>query len=901
MGIECPKCHFDNPDDTVYCGKCATPLPSSKEIPASPTKTLEIPTEELTTGSTFAGRYQIIEELGKGGMGKVYKALDKEINGKVALKLIRPEVAADKNTIKRFRNELKMARDIAHRNVCRMYDLNKEGGIYYITMEYVSGEDLKSFIRRAGPLSAGKTIFITKQVCEGLAEAHHLDVVHRDLKPQNIMIDKEGNARIMDFGIARSIMSKGITGAGVMIGTPEYMSPEQAEVKEVDQRSDIYSLGVILYEMMTGRVPFEGETPLGIAMKHKSEMPKDPRELNTQIPEELSRVILRCMEKDKKNRYQSAGEVRSELDRIEKGIPTTERVVPKRKPITSREITVQFSLKKLLIPALVIVALVIIVVIIRQFLPRKEVVSQLPSKQSVAVLPFVDLSLKKDQEYFCDGMTDEIIAKLSRLEGLRVIPRTSMMKYKNTEKGIKEVAQELDVASILEGSVRMEKDDIRVTTTLINVVYSSQLWSETYDRKLESVFDIQSDIAEKIASALKTRLSPEEKERLVKKPTENLEAYHYYLKGVDYYYRYSKDENENAIALFKKSLELDQNYALAYTGLGNAYSQRALRFGFPDSWLDSAVNVSLKAISMDPNLPEAYKALGLAYETKRWHRKAKEAYEKAIELNPYYSDALSNLSAQCRITGEFDRALILAKKALLLPSPAIGLNYVIIGRAYQRLTEYDKAEEWYNKTFEFEPGITWSTELAYYGLVNIDLLQGNYQKARNQIQKIVSFDPNNQLGLELAGMVELWTGNYAKAEEYYAEALEVLGEAKSGWRSEVNQEIKTSLGYILWKTGRQEEARNMLNQSLQLAKKAIEKGNETPFYRVNIAIINSIQGKKSEAYKWLEKAIDAGWRGYAWSLKDPLLENLHSDERFKQMMAQVKAMVDEMRKRVEKE
>ena len=891
MAIKCPKCQSENTDTARFCSNCAAPLQPSEEV-SVPTETLEAAKEELTTGSTFAGRYQIIEELGKGGMGKVYKAHDTEIKEKVALKLIKPEISADKKTIERFQNELKFARKISHRNVCRMYDLNKEEGSYYITMEYVPGEDLKSTIRRVGPLGAGKTIFIAKQVCEGLEEAHRLGVVHRDLKPQNIMIDKEGNARIMDFGIARSIVGKGITGAGVMIGTPEYMSPEQAEVKEVDQRSDIYSLGVILYEMVTGRVPFEGETPLGVAMKHKSVMPKDPKELNAQIPDDLSRVILRCLEKDKDKRYQSAGEVRSELANIEKGIPTTEIEVPKRKPITSKEITVTFGLKKLFIPALVVIALAIVAVVIWQLLPQKEMISQLPSQQSIAVLPFVDLSLKKDQEYFCDGMTDEIIAKLSRLRELKVIPRTSMMRYKNTDKEIKDIAQELDVASILEGSVRKEKDDIRVTTTLINVADSSQLWSETYDRKLESVFEIQSDIAEKIASALETRLSPEEKERLVKKPTENLEAYHYYLKGVDYYYRYSKDENEKAIGLFKKSLELDQDYALAYAGLGNAYSQRTLRFGFPESWLDSAIEASSKAISIDPNLPEAYKALGLAYEAKRWHRKAKEAYEKAIEINPNYSDAISNLSGQCRLTGEFDRALILAMKSVNLPSPVIALDYVRVGTAYQSLTEYDKAEEWYIKTFEIEPGLTWNTSIAYERLAEIYLLQGNYQKARNQIQKMLSFDPNNQQGLMGAGLVELWAGNYTKAEEYYRKAYEIVGEA--------NQEINTSLGYILWKTGRQEEARNMLNLSLKMAKEAIEKGSEYPWLPYSIAIINSIQGKKAEAYNWLAKAIDAGWRHYAWSLKDPSLENLHHDDRFQKMMAKVKNLVDEMRRRVKK-
>ena len=360
MTTTCPKCHHENADDSIYCGKCTTPLKPSEEIPRH-TETLEAPREELTTGSTFAGRYQIIEELGKGGMGKVYKAQDTEIKEKVAIKLIKPEIAADKNTIERFQNELKFARKISHRNVCRMYDLNKKEGSYYITMEYVSGEDLKSFIRRSEKLTIGKAISIAKQICEGLEEAHGFGVVHRDLKPSNIMIDKNGNTRIMDFGIARSTAGKGITDKGMMIGTPEYMSLEQVEGKETDKRTDIYSLGIILYEMLTGRVPFEGDTALTVAVKQKTETPKDPIEYNEQISEDLNSLILKCLEKEKENRFQSASELRSELENIERDIPTTDRVIPERKPITSKEITVTFRKKRLIIPALFVLLLLVII------------------------------------------------------------------------------------------------------------------------------------------------------------------------------------------------------------------------------------------------------------------------------------------------------------------------------------------------------------------------------------------------------------------------------------------------------------------------------------------------------------------------------------------------------------
>jgi serine/threonine-protein kinase len=250
-------------------------------------------------------------------MGKVYRALDKKLNEEVALKLIRPEVAADKKTLERFQNELKLARKIAHRNVGKMYELMEGEGTHFITMEYVPGEDLRSFLKRLGRLTVEKTVTIAKEVCEGLAEAHRLGVVHRDLKPSNIMVDEEGNARIMDFGIARSLKGKGITGAGVMIGTPEYMSPEQVEGKEADQRSDIYALGIILYEMLTGRVPFEGDTPLSIAHKHKYEPPANPRNFNPQIPEELSRLILKCLEKEGGRRYQTADDLLADLTKIE--------------------------------------------------------------------------------------------------------------------------------------------------------------------------------------------------------------------------------------------------------------------------------------------------------------------------------------------------------------------------------------------------------------------------------------------------------------------------------------------------------------------------------------------------------------------------------------------------------
>ena len=371
--MKCPKCHSDNPATQRFCGECGTSLDLAEDIQVSHTRTIETPREELTAGSVFAGRYQIIEELGRGGMGRVYRALDQKIHEEVALKLIKPEIASETRTLERFGNELKIARKIGHKNVGRMYHLSEDRGTHYITMEYIRGEDLKRMIRMSKQLSIATAVDVAKQISEGLAEAHRLGIVHRDLKPGNVMIDRDGNARIMDFGIARLLSAKGITGAGVAVGTPDYMSPEQVEGKEVDGRADLYSLGIMLYEMVTGRVPFEADTALAIGYKHKHERPLSPKAVNPQVPDDLSGLILKCLEKAPEKRWQTADEVRSELEKIEKGMPATAATTPspKRTPLTSREITIKFTARKLIVPGLALIAIAAAIILALVFLPHR--------------------------------------------------------------------------------------------------------------------------------------------------------------------------------------------------------------------------------------------------------------------------------------------------------------------------------------------------------------------------------------------------------------------------------------------------------------------------------------------------------------------------------------------------
>ncbi len=773
MANKCPKCNTDNSDSLKFCGECGTQLPSLEGIAV--TETMETPKEELTTGSTFAGRYQIIEELGKGGMGRVYKVLDKEVNAKVALKLIKPEIASDKKTIERFRNELKVARDIAHKNVCRMYHLGKEEGAYYITMEYVSGEDLKSFIRRSGIISVGKAISISNQVCEGLLEAHRLGVVHRDLKPQNIMIDNEGNARIMDFGIARSLRAKGITGAGVMIGTPEYMSPEQVDGKEADQRADIYSLGVILYEMVTGRVPFEGDTPFSIGVKQKSEVPKPPQEINEQIPEDLNQVILKCMEKEKENRYQSVGDLQSELMNLEKGIPTTERIVPERKPLTSREITVQFSLKKLFFPALVIIAIVIIGLILWQVFPSKKTVPLDPSaKPSLAILYFENNTGDENLDNWCDALPALLITDLQQskylhiLGGDRIYGILSKLNLIDAEKystsDLRKVASEGKVSHILTGNFITAGDKF-----IINVSLIEASTAETIDSIKEEgvggegITHSVDRITKKVKSALNLSADQiaSDMDKLVGEiTTSSAEAYRLYIEATRYFYR---GEYSNAVELFKKAIDIDPEFSTAYRSMANAYSNQGMQTE-RRKYLKKAMEFSYKVSER-----EALRTQGDFYRlSEKTFDKAIVAYEKLLELYPDYSVGYISFGNLFRYLEEWDKAIeqyeirIRNGSEDLFPSGTLAIAYKAKGL-------YDEAKESVENVINNFGDSFWPLHL---NLANTYLCQKKFDLALAEADKAFTLAPTDTRHFTYRGDIYLCMGNLIDAENEYMKRFE---------------------------------------------------------------------------------------------------------------------------------
>ncbi|OGD11740.1 MAG: hypothetical protein A2Y86_09470 [Candidatus Aminicenantes bacterium RBG_13_62_12] len=888
MAINCPRCRADNPETQRFCGECGTTLGERKPpIVSAPyvTETLQTPIHELDTGTTLAGRYQVIEELGHGGMGRVYKVFDTDIKEKIALKLLRPELVLDKDTVERFSNELKLARKISHRNVCRMFDLGKSEGTTFITMEFVPGEDLKKLVRKTGQLGAGRALAIAKQVCEGLAEAHHLGVVHRDLKPQNIMVDEDGNALIMDFGIARSLRGKGITGPGVMIGTPEYMSPEQIEGKEVDERSDIYSLGVVLFEMVTARVPFEGDTPFTIGVKHKSERPRNPRELNAQLPEDLSRLILRCLEKDKAKRYQTAGELRSALEKVEQGLPTTERVVAQKKSFTSREITVKFNLRKLAVPLLAAIVLAGAAVIIWKFIPHKGVPAGPKIENSIAVISFKNQSGDPAFDYLQEAIPNLLITNLENT-GLFYVITWERMQDIIKQLGGKpaptidsdlgfELCRREGIKAIAIGSFTKAGDVFRTDVKVLDAETKGLIKSaNTKGTTVDSILDTQIDtLSREMFLGLGVEKGKVEAARLNIKEitTPSLQAYAYFLKGKEAYnLLYWEDAKKN----MGKALEIDPTFAMAYVYLAwanqntgdvkarNETIEKAMAFSNRTSQKDRLYLEAGYALFVKKDL-EKHRALLeeliRKYPDEKWalhylgdflwiYRSdipgARKQYEIWHERDPQDANAINHLLVACVYLRDFKKAAEYIKMHDAV-APPDSYNLWLQAFMYRRMGQLAKAIAKYKESLEIKPDF----DLSLRNMHRLFALKEEYEEAlkwANEFVSRASSAGEKATAYASRGFYLYWLGNFKEALSDFTLA-EKMAEEVENWDTKMEAAKWKGIAYLM--KGDFELSRKCFDEDFMITEKHFPQ--HVPFYKAyaawwmgNLALM---QGKMDQA------------------------------------------------------
>ena len=639
--------------------------------------------------------YKILEKLGEGGMGIVYKAEDTKLKREVAIKFLPAQIASQNEERERFKVEAQAAAALNHPNIATIFSIEETDKEAFIVMEYIDGVELREKIL-SGPVKQNKALEIITKIADGLKTAHNKGIVHRDIKSSNIMVTSNDQVKVMDFGLAKIKGSGLVTKVGTTMGTAAYMSPEQASGEKVDQRTDIWALGIILYELLTGELPFKADYDAAWTYVILNKDPLKPSELDRKIPAQIDAIVMKMLEKDRDKRYSNIEEFFKDLEEAQKEISGVE---------------------------------------------------QEGKTKAIAVLPFNNISAEKESDYFSDGLAEELIMNLSRLKDMRVVSRTTSMQYKGAQKSIKAIGKELGVRYIIEGSVRKFQDNLRITAQLIDVEKDAQLWAETYKGNLADVFDIQEKVAKQIVDALMVKLTPLEKVVLEKRATLNPEAFDYYLRARDFLYQRSKNSVQYAIQQFQQAIKMDPRYAGAYAGLSESYATFYQNFESKDVWLDKAIDTSLKAITYDPTLSEAYAALSLAHFYKKSNEEAFAAGKKAIELDPNNFIGYWILGRIYHSTDKDKEAVELLKKVIEL-SPDFYSAYSDLRILYESLGEVEKKKEIlktsldvYNRYLLKHPDDARAHQ--FFALTLLDY--GNIDEAKNEAAKAIELNPTDPL------------------------------------------------------------------------------------------------------------------------------------------------------------
>ena len=687
--------------------------------------------------------YKIMEKLGQGGMGVVYKAEDIRLGRLVALKFLPPELLGDAGARKRFLREAQTASSFQHQNICAIHDIDETSdGRLFISMDYYEGQTLKDRIAAEGasPMPIAEVIVIGKQIAAGLHKAHTAGIFHRDMKPANIFITNEGVVKILDFGLAKLRQGSKLTRLGESVGTIAYMSPEQASGADVDERTDIWSAGVILYEMLTGKLPFFGDYDQAFIYQILNQEPQPVQTLRKDISPMLVKLVDGCLAKDKSQRVQNAAEMIAMLE------SAFARSAPRLHPGKKN--------KKM---ALAGAVLAVILAVSLYFLLRKPS-APAANHKTIAVLPFTDLSGSQGNEYFCNGITEDILTQLTKIADLSVISRTTMMQYQGSKKTLKQIGHELHAGVILEGSVRRAQDRVRIVAQLIDAEQDKHLWAETYDREMADVFRIQSDVAGQIAGALQARLSPDEKTRLTSAPLANSEAYNLFLRGRFLVSQFSKESLEEAIDLYEQSLALDSNNPSVWAALASARIDLTNFVTAPVSaeLVKKARGAAQKAIQLDENCADGYSALGLIKQIFDWDWRGADAeFKKALELEPGNAFNIRNMSMQAAKLGRLDEAITLQKRAIAL-DPVMPVQYYALGNILFRDDRFDEAAAYFKKALQLFP----QGAIIHRALGGVYLMSGRLNDALVEMQQ----EPNDCMHLQGLALAYTALGKIMDAE-----------------------------------------------------------------------------------------------------------------------------------------
>ena len=798
------------------------------------------------------GHYEIQSHLGSGGMGEVYRARDVRLNRVIAIKILPEELSTDRQRLSRFEREAQSASALNHQNIITIYDIGKHGTRPFIAMELVEGKTLREILS-SGPVAIKDLLNIAIQLADGLACAHEAGIVHRDLKPENVIVNNNGVTKILDFGLAK-LFQLGIsneevsqaptvyeeTASGMILGTVGYMSPEQASGQPVDFKSDQFSLATILYEMATSHSPFRRKTAAETLAAIIRDKPKAIESYNPQVPDPLVRLIDRCLSKEPSERYSSTRDLVHDLRDIAEQRPPASQ----KSQVGVRSIGRKTTKARPFLVAAMMLLVGVLIVSFWQFRGRGEVTLTDPLQDpSVAVMPFTTVGNTTQEEYFSDGMTEALITEIAMIPGIKVIASNSVFSYKGRNVNIGQIAKELSVNYVVQGSVQRSGDRVRVNVKLINVRTGYHLWAHKYDRNSSDLFAVQDDISRKIGSALELNLSETKGTRGIG-PTQNLQAYDFYLRGKYLLNEVDEESLNKAIPLFEKAIAIDPQFALAHAALGKIYRQKYFFVEPKKEWEEKAFVEIEKAIALDPNLAEAYTARGRliwSRENNYPHEKAASDYKKAIALNPNLADAHAYLAGIYMHVGMLEEAIQESVIALKL-----------------------------DPTGSLTPG-NYAMSL---------LFNQQYHEALSVSEK----SPEDEIWKALS---LLYLGNIQKSEHLMKELLKKMDRQifMAVWDSSF---IHSSYAVLLAKTGNHTAAEEHIRMT-------IEKDRGLGHYHhseYNIASAYALMGKVKPAIEWVQRTGDHGFTCYPLFKNDPHLKNLHGNSEFTAFLEKMKEQTD---------